>query len=53
MLADADINVIDMLNKSRGELAYNLLDLAEAPTDSAMAAIRSLEGVINARLVRA
>ncbi len=52
VLADADINVIDMLNKSRDELAYNLLDLAEEPSDAAMAKIRALEGVINARLVR-
>lgn len=52
VLADADINVIDMLNKSRDELAYNLLDLAEPPTASAMARIRALDGVINARLVR-
>jgi len=51
VLADADINVIDMLNKSRDELAYNLLDLEEEPTDAAMARIRALEGVINARLV--
>ena len=52
MLADADINVIDMLNKSRDELAYNLLDLEEEPTEAAMARIRALEGVVNARLVR-
>ena len=52
VLADADINVIDMLNKSRDELAYNLLDLAEEPSAAAMTRIRALEGVINARLVR-
>lgn len=52
VLADAEINVIDMLNKSRDELAYNLLDLAEEPTAAAMAKIRALEGVVNARLVR-
>ncbi len=52
VLADADINVIDMLNKSRDELAYNLLDLEEEPTEAAMAIIRALEGVVNARLVR-
>jgi len=52
VLADADINVIDMLNKSRDELAYNLLDLEEEPTEAAMARIRALEGVVNARLVR-
>lgn len=52
VLADADINVIDMLNKSRDELAYNLLDLEEEPTAAAMARIRALEGVINARLLR-
>ena len=31
ILADQDINVVDMLNKSRGEVAYNLIDLESPP----------------------
>ena len=51
VLADADINVIDMLNKSRDDVAYNLLDLESEPDEAALASIRAIEGVINVRLI--
>ncbi len=47
ILADHDINVIDMLNKSRGEIAYNLIDLEEPAPEPALAAMRGIEHVIN------
>ncbi len=50
-LADADINVIDMLNKSRDDVAYNLIDVAVAPTDAVIDRIRAIEGVINVRVI--
>ena len=31
ILADQDINVVDMLNKSRGKVAYNLLTSKAPP----------------------
>ena len=51
VLADADINVADMLNKSRGEFAYNLIDMETCPSDDTLDVLRALEGVINVRLV--
>ena len=51
VFADHNINVIDMLNKSRGELAYNILDLADAPTQAALAAIAEIDAVIRVRQV--
>ena len=51
VLADREINVIDMLNKSRDDIAYNLLDIEIAPSDETLAAIAAIEGVINIRLV--
>ena len=53
VLADADINVIDMLNKSRDDVAYNLLDLEVAPDEAALERIRAIEGVVNVRLIGA
>ncbi|WP_372777580.1 phosphoglycerate dehydrogenase [Litorivivens sp.] len=50
-LADADLNVIDMLNKSRDDVAYNLIDVAAAPTDDVIDRIRAIEGVINVRVI--
>lgn len=46
VLADQDINVIDMLNKSRGEIAYNLIDLETPPSEVEVRAIASIENVI-------
>ena len=51
ILADENINVIDMLNKSRGELAYNLIDIDTHVRDEILDAMRALDGVINVRLI--
>ena len=47
ILADQDINVVDMLNKSREGVAYNLIDLENPASASALAAIAAIEDVIN------
>lgn len=46
VLADQNINVIDMLNKSREEIAYNLIDLESVPSDPALRAISDIDDVI-------
>jgi D-3-phosphoglycerate dehydrogenase len=46
VLADQNINVIDMLNKSRGDIAYNLIDLESKPSDAALTAIADIDDVI-------
>ncbi len=51
ILADENINVIDMLNKSRDGIAYNLIDIEGSPTESMLEQMRALEGVINVRLI--
>ena len=51
ILADRDINVIDMLNKSRDEIAYNLIDIEGTLSDEVLQEMRALEGVINVRLI--
>jgi len=48
VFAENDINVIDMLNKSRHEIAYNLVDIDKAPTEELLNALRKIEGVITA-----
>jgi len=47
ILADRNINIIDMLNKSRDDVAYNLIDIDSAPTDALVAEIQGIEGVMN------
>ena len=51
VLAEREINVIDMLNKSRDEIAYNLLDIDIAPSEETLKAIAAIDGVINLRLL--
>ena len=49
MLADQSINVIDMLNKSRDDVAYNLIDVAEEPAEQLIDQICAIEAVMNIR----
>jgi D-3-phosphoglycerate dehydrogenase len=51
ILADANINVLDMLNKSRDEVAYNLIDLCSEPTPEMLEKMCALDGVLNVRLI--
>lgn len=46
VLADQNINVIDMLNKSREDIAYNLIDIASNPSDETIQRIGAIEHVI-------
>ena len=51
VLADRNINVIDMVNKSRGDIAYNIIDVETEPGENALEEIRQAEGVIRLRMV--
>lgn len=51
ILADENINVIDMINKSRDEIAYNLIDIDTPPKAEVLTKMRELEGVVNVRVV--
>jgi D-3-phosphoglycerate dehydrogenase / 2-oxoglutarate reductase len=46
ILAERDINVIDMLNKSRSDVAYNLIDIEGQPPVETLRDIKSIEHVI-------
>jgi D-3-phosphoglycerate dehydrogenase len=50
-LAAARLNIADLLNKSRGEFAYTLIDTDGAVSEEVLARIRGIEGVLAARLV--
>lgn len=45
-----DANIENMLNKSRGDIAYTLVDLEAAPSDESLEAIKNLDGVVRATL---
>ena len=50
ILADRNINVIDMLNKSRDHVAYNLIDIETRPQSDLVVEIANIKGVINVRM---
>ncbi|MBD3305215.1 3-phosphoglycerate dehydrogenase [candidate division KSB3 bacterium] len=51
IFADRSINVIEMLNKSRHEIAYNLIDIETPPSEELLEALQTIEGVIAVRSV--
>jgi D-3-phosphoglycerate dehydrogenase len=50
-LASVQLNIADLLNKSRGELAYTLIDTDDAIPPGILDRIRGIEGVLTARIV--
>ncbi len=51
ILANRNVNVIDMINKSRDEIAYNLIDIEAPAGDDLVKEILEIDGVINVRIV--
>lgn len=46
------INISDMTNKSRGEVAYTMLDVEAAPTREIVEALEGIDGVFRVRIVK-
>ena len=53
ILADHQVNVIDMVNKSRAELAFNIVDVENPPNAAVVAAIAATAHVIRVRVIDA
>ena len=51
VLADAELNVVDMVNKSRGDIAYNIIDVEGDLDQSTEDAIAAISGVIRVRVI--
>ena len=51
ILAIAQINIADMMNKSLGDLAYNIIDIDGQVSEEQVEKLRKIEGVIMARLI--
>ena len=49
VLADADLNIEDLLNKSRGDLAYTIVDLNGEVTEDTLQRLRQIDGVLSVR----
>lgn len=51
VLAELDVNVVDMMNKSRGSLAYNIIDMEVNASSALQQAVEAVEHVIAVRLL--
>jgi D-3-phosphoglycerate dehydrogenase len=51
VLADNKVNVVDMMNKSRGELAFNIVDVERVPGEEVINAIKAVDHVIRVRVI--
>lgn len=50
-LGEANLNIVDLLNKSRGEYAYTLVDLGDQVPASTLEKILAINGVLSARII--
>ncbi len=51
VMAKAGLNILDLLNKSRGELAYTLADVDREVPEQVLEDIRKIAGVLNVRVI--
>ncbi|HCH69417.1 MAG TPA: 3-phosphoglycerate dehydrogenase [Colwellia sp.] len=51
LLADLNINVLDIVNKSRDEIAYTILDIEQEPTTALLNKLSNVEHVFHVRSV--
>lgn len=51
ILGDDNVNIANFMNKARGDYAYTLIDMDQAPSDGAIAKLREIDGVRRVRLI--
>jgi len=51
VFAKREINISDLMNRSRGEFAYTMLDLDSIPTADAIEELRGINGVLRVRQI--
>ena len=51
-IAGENINIDGLMNKSRGEFAYTMLDLDHSPSEAVLEQLSGMEGVLRLRLVK-
>ncbi|RBP51480.1 phosphoglycerate dehydrogenase [Arenicella xantha] len=52
ILADANLNINDMINQSRGDVAYTIVDVDSSIPSSVIETIKQLNGVMIARVIQ-
>jgi D-3-phosphoglycerate dehydrogenase len=50
-LAEAGLNIADMVNKSKGDLAYTIVDVNDPINDAVVDALKGINGVLSVRVL--
>ena len=50
-LADAGLNISDMVNKSKGDLAYTIVDVNDQISEQVVEALKAIDGVLAVRVL--
>jgi D-3-phosphoglycerate dehydrogenase len=51
VIAEEEANILDMINKSRGDFAYTLIDLENKISNTAIENIKQVEGILTVRSI--
>ena len=51
-LGELDLNIADMTNVSRGDIAYNLIDIENEVGKSAVKELMKIKNILNVRLIK-
>lgn len=51
-LGELDLNIAEMTNVSRGDIAYNIIDIENTVQEEAINTLSSIENIINVRLLK-
>ncbi len=51
ILGAAGLNILDLLNKSRGDYAYTLVDIHAAASEEVVEQLRAIDGVLSVRVI--
>jgi len=52
ILAKSNVNIVEMLNKSKGDYAYNIIDMGSDIAQDVVDALYKIEGVIKVRTIK-
>ena len=52
VLGEAEINISDMTNKSRGDVAYTMMDLESKVGEDIVSKLSAIDGVYRVRVVK-
>lgn len=51
-IGEAGVNIAEFVNKSRGDVAYTMMDIEQPVTADVVAKLESIEGVFKARIIK-